>query len=93
MNSPCVQKTVVSTKGRKALEVIVNSLEEAAAAESYGADRLEVIRSPEQGGLTPEIEIVRAIAETVSIPVRVMVRARDSMSIGSREELLWCLVS
>ena len=68
----------------------MKSVEEAVAAELYGADRLEVIRSPEHGGLTPEIEMVRAITEAVSIPVRVMVRESDSMSIASGEELL-CL--
>jgi copper homeostasis protein len=76
------------TTRRKLLEVIVTSHEEAAAAEEGGADRLEVVRSPEDGGLTPDIGVVEQILNTVSIPVRVMVRERDSMSIGDGEELL-----
>lgn len=88
MNSSRIQKAIVSTISRKVLEVIVKSREEAMEAELYGADRLEVIRSPEAGGLTPETDTVREIVEAVSIPVRVMVRERDSMEITGREELL-----
>src|SRR4051794_19379767 len=87
MNSPSVQRTVTSAVGRKVLEVIVKSREEAIEAELYGADRLEVVRLLEDGGLTPEIDTVRAITEAVSIPVRVMVREKNSMAITSREEL------
>jgi copper homeostasis protein len=46
-----------------------------------------VVHSLENGGLTPEIDTVRAIAEAVSIPVRVMVREKNSMAIASGEEL------
>lgn len=88
MNSSSVQRTVASAIGCKILEVIVKSREEAIEAELYGADRLEVVRSPEEGGLTPEIDTVCAITEAVSIPVRVMVREKDAMEIASREELL-----
>ncbi len=87
MNSLRVHRTVASTIGRKVLEVIVKSRDEAVKAERYGADRLEVVRSPEEGGLTPEIDTVRAIAEAVSIPVRVMLRENNSMSMGGQEEL------
>jgi copper homeostasis protein len=79
---------VASAVRRKILEVIVTSREEAAQAELYGADRLELVRSLEDGGLTPEIDVVRAVVEAVSTPVRVMVRERNSMSIAGREELL-----
>lgn len=88
MISPSAQRRVVSTAGCKVLEVIVRSREEAVEAELYGADRLEVVRSLEDGGLTPELDVVQAIAKAVSIPVRVMVRERDSMSIANGEELL-----
>ena len=72
---------------RKILEVIVKSREEAIEAELHGADRLEVVRSLESGGLTPEIGAVREIVNAVSIPVRVMVRERDGISIVNKEEL------
>lgn len=72
---------------RKVLEVIVKSREEAIEAELYGADRLELVRSLESGGLTPEIDTAGEIIKAVSIPVRVMIRERDTMSIANGEEL------
>ncbi len=67
--------------------MIVTSLDEAIEAELGGADRLELVRSLETGGFTPSIELVRKIVETVSIPVRVMLRENASMSIGGQTEI------
>jgi copper homeostasis protein len=69
------------------LEVIVTSLDEAIEAELGGADRLELVRSLEYGGFTPSTELVRKVVETVSVPVRVMLRENASMSIGGRAEI------
>jgi copper homeostasis protein len=88
MISSGAQKGAASVVHRKVLEVIVTSREEAVQAELYGADRLELVRSLEEGGLTPQIDVVRAVVESVSIPVRVMVRESNSMSIADGEELL-----
>lgn len=71
----------------KLLEVIVTSVAEAKEAELGGADRLEVVRSLENGGLTPPLALVHQIVQSVSIPVRVMLRENASMSIGSDTEL------
>jgi copper homeostasis protein len=65
--------------------VIVTSLDEAIQAELGGADRLELVRSLEDGGLTPPVEVVRNVLRTISIPVRVMLRENASMSIGQSE--------
>ena len=59
---------------RTLLEVIVQSVADARAAARAGADRLEVVRRIEDGGLTPPIALVREIAAEVSLPLRVMVR-------------------
>ncbi len=59
---------------RTLLEVIVQSVADARAAALAGADRLEVVRRIEDGGLTPPIALVREIAAEVSLPLRVMVR-------------------
>jgi copper homeostasis protein len=68
------------------LEVIVTSIAEAIAAEQGGADRLELVRSLDQGGLSPSPALVKDVLSAVNIPVRVMVREVDSMRIsGSRE--------
>ena len=56
-------------------------------AEAGGADRLELVRSLENGGLTPSVELVRGVVEAVSIPVRVMLRENASMSIGGESEI------
>ena len=69
------------------LEVIVTSLHEALEAEIGGADRLELVRSLEDGGLTPDLELARRIVGRVSIPVRVMLRENASMSSGGPAEV------
>jgi copper homeostasis protein len=59
---------------RTLLEVIVQSVADAREAARAGADRLEVVRRIEDGGLTPPVALVREIAAEVSLPLRVMVR-------------------
>lgn len=68
------------------LEVIVTSIEEALEAERGGADRLELVRALDQGGLTPPASLVGDVLATVRIPVRVMVRETDSMFIADPQE-------
>lgn len=69
------------------LEVIVTSVEEAREAELGGADRLELVRAFEVGGLTPAAEVVEEVARAVSIPVRVMLRENASMSVADGREI------
>jgi copper homeostasis protein len=58
------------------LEVAVDSLERAVAAERAGAHRLELCADLESGGLTPGIELIRLAHAAVRIPIHVMVRPR-----------------
>ncbi|MDQ2843734.1 MAG: hypothetical protein M3Y72_22370 [Acidobacteriota bacterium] len=69
------------------LEVIVTSLEEAIDAEAGGADRLELVRDLAVGGLTPRIEAVEAVLDSVALPVRIMLREEPTMAIQSAGEL------
>ena len=69
------------------LEVIVTSAAEAAIAESSGADRLELVRDLDTGGLTPDFATVQAVVAAVSIPVRVMLRENASMAVANADEL------
>ena len=67
------------------LEVIVQSLDDARAALEGGADRLEVVRAIDDGGLTPPLELVHEIAAHVGLPLRVMVRENAGYRIEAGE--------
>jgi copper homeostasis protein len=69
------------------LEVIVLSVADALAAASGGADRLEVVREIDRDGLTPPLDLVRAIADATPLPLRVMVRESDGFGLSSPREL------
>lgn len=58
------------------LEVAVDSLERAIAAERAGAHRLELCANLDVGGLTPGIELIRRVRAAVRIPMHVMLRPR-----------------
>ena len=69
------------------LEVIACSVADAIEAQKGGASRLEVVRDLDRGGLTPPIELVRAIKEAVDLPLRVMVRESDGFGTSDEFEL------
>ncbi len=69
------------------LEVIATSVADALAAEAGGADRLEIVRVLDQDGLTPSLDLVRAIVSAVRIPVRVMLRERNAFEVTDAAEL------
>ncbi len=69
------------------LEVVVANVDDALNAEKGGANRLEVISEPYQEGLTPSIESVKMIRDSVMIPIRVMVRDKNSFTDFNLNEL------
>jgi copper homeostasis protein len=69
------------------LEIIVCSIEDAVAAESGGATRLEIISHYEAGGLTPSLDLVREITSTVKIPARVMLRESGPFIVADEGEV------
>jgi copper homeostasis protein len=69
------------------LEVIVQSVADAREAHEGGADRLEVVREIERDGLTPSLDLVRAIQAEVPVPVRIMVRESDGFGVTGPKEL------
>ncbi|HEX4165027.1 MAG TPA: copper homeostasis protein CutC [Bryobacteraceae bacterium] len=71
----------------KYLEVIVTSVKEAIEAEAGGANRLELVRNLEVGGLTPHLRVIRAVLESVDIPVRVMLRESADMALHNGHDL------
>jgi copper homeostasis protein len=68
------------------IEIIATTIEDALAAEKGGADRIELIAHFELGGLTPSLELIRAITEAVKIPVRVMLRESKNFQVSDVNE-------
>jgi len=69
------------------LEVIACSVADAIEAQKGGAERLEIVRNLERGGLTPAVELVRAIKDAVHLPLRVMVRESEGFETNDELEV------
>lgn len=59
---------------RPRVEACVTGLDEAVRCVAWGADRLELCRDLETGGLTPSPDITAQVCAAVSVPVFAMVR-------------------
>ena len=68
------------------IEVVVYSLESAFAAQSGGADRIELCDNLSEGGTTPSIGIINTVKQNLEIPVNVMIRPRGGDFIYSSYE-------
>ncbi|WP_028811105.1 copper homeostasis protein CutC [Streptomyces flavidovirens] len=73
---------------RAVLEVIALDAEDAIAAQSGGADRLELVTDMAADGLTPSRETFARIRAAVDIPLRVMLRLADGFLAGDVDELV-----
>jgi copper homeostasis protein len=60
----------------RTIEISVDSLAKALAAERGGAHRIELCSDLSQGGLTPDAELLRSVREKVRIPIFAMIRPR-----------------
>lgn len=80
---PTMRKVKDETRALPVLEVIACSVSDAIEAQRGGADRLEIIRDLERGGLTPPLKLVEDVLAAVTLPVRVMLREDDSYEVKS----------
>jgi copper homeostasis protein len=70
------------------LEISVETLEAAKAAQRGGADRIELCGNLSVGGVTPDTEILRAVRAQVHIPIFSMIRPRAGDFVYSSAEFL-----
>jgi copper homeostasis protein len=68
------------------LEISVETLEAALAAERGGANRIELCKDLSLGGLAPDADLISAVRAQVRIPILVMIRPRAGDFVYSSAE-------
>jgi copper homeostasis protein len=63
-------------KNRALLEMSVETLDAAVAAVRGGADRVELCEDLSVGGVTPNLDLIKATRERIHVPIFVMIRPR-----------------
>ncbi|PGV60594.1 copper homeostasis protein [Bacillus cereus] len=69
------------------LEVIATCLEDVKRIEKAGGNRIELISSYTEGGLTPSYAFIKKAVEAVKIPVHVMIRPHAKSFTYTEEEI------
>ncbi|EJS06324.1 copper homeostasis protein CutC [Bacillus mycoides] len=69
------------------LEVIATCLEDVKRIEKAGGNRIELISSYTEGGLTPSYAFIKKVVDAVQIPVHVMIRPHAKSFTYTEEEI------
>lgn len=69
------------------IEICCDGYEKALAAEKAGAGRIELCQELAIGGTTPSHETIKKVAESMNIPVNVLIRPRSGDFVYSAAEL------
>ncbi|EDX12821.1 copper homeostasis protein cutC homolog isoform X1 [Drosophila simulans] len=75
------------------LEVCVDSIRSAFAAEDGGASRIELCSALGEGGLTPSVGTLKTIKETLTIPIYCMLRPRRGTDFVYSDEEMCALLT
>ena len=67
------------------IEFCTESIVDANKAESNGANRIELCANLDVGGLTPNLEIISNLLDTIKIPVRIILRPTDSFTLTKED--------
>jgi len=69
------------------VEVAVETLRSALAAENGGADRIELCANLDEGGTTPDTGLIASLIEQLRIPLAVIIRPRAGGFVYSDDEI------
>lgn len=69
------------------LEIIATTLEDAKLINKSGADRIELVSSLSEGGLTPSYGLIKSVVNSVNIPVNVMIRPHSQSFVYTDDEI------
>lgn len=69
------------------LEIIATCIDDAIKIEKNGGDRIELVSSLTEGGLTPSYGLINEVMKKINIPINVMIRPHAKSFIYSEEDI------